>query len=140
VIGVQVGQEDLVEVLIGDHQCGQVRHRAAADVENELVAVACLNEETGGCLTAARGRHAGAAGCDPNLVLGKHLRARVIDVAIRCNFIRAGDDAAGSVGFTDERQLLDAVVAEVDSERYAHDQGSRDNRSCWYESHDSQLL
>jgi len=79
-VAVQVADEDLVEVVVGDLQRGDPLGRAAARVEQELVAVAQLDEEARGRLFHARRRHAGAAGDDAHLVGGEVLGIREIDI------------------------------------------------------------
>ena len=81
-VGVQVREEDLVQVVVGDHERREVGGRSRADVEEELVAVAQLHQEARGGLTVPGRRHAGSAGDDPNLVRLQFLRARVVRVAV----------------------------------------------------------
>jgi len=79
---VQVTDEYLGQVLGRDHQRVDVTHRFAAEVENNLFAIAELEQETGRRLAAARIRHAGAAGHDTHLVLRQHYSAGIVYVAV----------------------------------------------------------
>ena len=52
-VRVQVGQEYLVQEVVGDHQCRDVDHGAAANIEQELVAITEFCQPTGRRLVAA---------------------------------------------------------------------------------------
>ncbi len=95
--GGRVAEEDLVQVLVGDHQRRDVARRSRPQVEKELLAVAELEQEAGRRLAAPLVRHARAAGDHPDLVLGQHLGTGVVNVAVRRNDIRALNDAAGGL-------------------------------------------
>jgi hypothetical protein len=56
VVGVQVSNEDLVEVVIGDLQGRDAFGRSATSVEDEFVAVAEFDKEAGRRLGGTRGR------------------------------------------------------------------------------------
>ena len=100
-VGVQVGQKDLVEKVIRDHQRGDVDHGAGPNVEQELIAVAEFDEKTRCSLIAARRRQTGAAGEQADFIFAQFLRTGVIDVAIRCRACRAADFAARRLGGRD---------------------------------------
>ena len=94
VVRVQVGEKDHVQVIKGDHQRRHVGVGAGADVENELVAVAELDQPAGRRLTATRRRHTGTEGDEADLVRPENLGARVVDVTVRCGLVRLRDRAA----------------------------------------------
>jgi hypothetical protein len=104
-----MGQEYLVEVLVWDHQRRKVGHRAAADIEDELVSIARLYQETGRRLTAARRRHTGAASNDADLVCGERLGTRIVDIAIGRDAFRIGHPAAGGLCVIQDPQFLSEV-------------------------------
>jgi hypothetical protein len=83
VVGVEVGEEDLVQEVVRDHVGGQVGGGPRAHVEQELVAIAELDEPAGGGLAVPGGRHAGAACAEPDLVHGQLFGPGVVDVAVR---------------------------------------------------------
>ena len=96
-IGMQVTEKYLGQVFGRNHQRVDVAHRAGADIENHLLAITELEQETGRRLAAARVRHAGAAGDNANLVLGQYLGAGIIDVAVGRDYIGPLDHAAGGL-------------------------------------------
>jgi hypothetical protein len=51
-IRMQMSEKHLSQKIKGDHQRRQVRIRTGADIEQELVPVAHLNQPTGGRLTS----------------------------------------------------------------------------------------
>jgi hypothetical protein len=81
VIGVQMADEQLVQVVLRDQQRRQVVGRRRADVEDKLFAVAELDQPARGSLRRSLIRHAGSARDDPHLVLRQLLRVRVVDPA-----------------------------------------------------------
>ena len=93
---MQVREKDLVEVLIGDHQCDHVGHRAGTDIKQELFTIACLDEPARGCLPMPRRGHTGTTGDHAHFVRRQVFGAGVIDVAVRSNAIGVFDDAACS--------------------------------------------
>ena len=46
-VGVQMAEEDLRQVLVGDHKRSDVTHRTRADVEDKLVTVTQFEQKTG---------------------------------------------------------------------------------------------
>ena len=98
VVRVQVGEKDFVQIVKGDHQRRHVGVGAGADVEDELVAVAELDQPAGRRLAAARCRHARSQSNQPDLVRPENLGARVVDVAVRCGLVRLRDRAACGLG------------------------------------------
>ena len=89
-IGVQVAEDDLGQILSGDHQRVDVAHRAGADVEDDLLAIAELKQEASRGLGPTRVGHTGAAGDDAHLVRGQHLGAGIVDIPIGCHRIWPG--------------------------------------------------
>ena len=96
VVGVQVGEEELVQHVIRDHQGRHVSHGPRTDVEQELVAVSQLSEKARSGLTVPRGGHARSAGDEPDLVLRELLGPGVVDIAIRRRTGRRGHRASGA--------------------------------------------
>ena len=78
VIAVKVADKELVQVVVGNIETANVNRRFGANVEKELVAVAQLHQETGGCLRAARQRQARAAGHDAHLIGAEFLGPRKV--------------------------------------------------------------
>jgi hypothetical protein len=68
VVGVKVTQKDLVEVVVRDLKRRDALGRSGPDVEDELVAVAQLEQPTRRGLLRTRGGHAGAACDQPHFV------------------------------------------------------------------------
>ena len=81
-ISVQMADEDLVQPVPGDVQGGKSLRSAGPDVEDELVAVAQLDQEAGGGLRHARIRHARTAGDDPHLLRTEILTVRQIHIPL----------------------------------------------------------
>ena len=67
-VRVQVSDENLVEKVIRDLEGRNPFGGPGADVEEELVAVAKLDEKAGRCLGRAGRGHPGAAGDNPHLI------------------------------------------------------------------------
>ena len=80
VVGVEMADEDLVEVVVGDLEGRDPLGRAGADVEQELVAVAQLHEPAGCGLLGASVGHTGATGGDAHLVRSQRLGPGVVDL------------------------------------------------------------
>ena len=95
-IGVQVSEEDLVEEIVGDHQCGDIDHRASAYIEKELVAVAGFDQPAGSGLVTSCGRQTGAAGEKANLIFPQLFGARKVDITVRRGAGRRGDNTASA--------------------------------------------
>jgi len=87
-VAVKIADKDLVEIVERDRQGGQALERTAADVENELVAIAKFHEEAGSGLFGARTWHAGSAGRHPHLVRREGLGAGKIDITVGKRFDR----------------------------------------------------
>ena len=92
-----MGQKDLVQKIVGNHQCGNVDHGAGADVEQELVAVTGFHQPAGRRLVASRCGQTGTASKQANLILVECLGARVIDIAVRGRAGRTGYLATGGM-------------------------------------------
>ena len=82
VVNVKVADKDLVEVIVGDFLGGDPLMRPAADIEEELVAVAELDQETGRCLLRPGTRHARAQRRDAHLVGLEVLRAGEVHIPV----------------------------------------------------------
>ncbi len=81
-IGVQVTDEQLVEVVVGDLHGGDALGGAETDVEDELVAVAQLDDPAGRRLLRSGIGHAGTAGDDPHLVRRQVFGAGIVDIPV----------------------------------------------------------
>ena len=81
-IGVKVSDEQLVQVVVVDLlRCNAFR-RAQADVEDELVAVAELDQPAGRRLLRPGVRHACSASYDSHLVGSKRFGTGIVHVAV----------------------------------------------------------
>jgi hypothetical protein len=78
---MQMPQEDLVEKIVWDLECGDSFCRSRSKVEEELVTVAQLHEEAGGRLARASSGHSCPACDDAHLVWEKIFAIRKVDVA-----------------------------------------------------------
>ena len=91
-----MADEHLGQIFGRDHKCIDVPHRAGTNVEDHLFAITEFKQEARRSLPAALVWHAGAAGDDPDLVLSKHLGARIVDVAVGRDDVGPFDYAACS--------------------------------------------
>ncbi len=136
-IRMQVADEDLVEVFIGDHQRRDVSHRPGAQVEDQLFAVTELEQEAGTGLGEPLVRHAGAAGNDADLFLGEDFGPRVVDIAVGHDAV--GTDASGLVrrlsGSDDVNESTRLAVLLSDQVR-AYDE----RNNCEERKHPERLL
>ena len=83
VVGVQVADKDLVEVIHRDLHGRDPAHGLRTDIEQELVTVAKLDQPAGRGLLGSYRRLAGATRNDANFVRAKRLRARVVNIHAR---------------------------------------------------------
>ena len=79
-VGVQMAEKHLVEVVVGNLHRGDPLGGSEADVEDELVAVPEFDDPAGGSLLGPGVRHPGAAGDDPHLIGRERLAAGVVHV------------------------------------------------------------
>ncbi len=77
-----MADEHLVEVVVGDLQRRDALGRAGADVEQELIAVAELDEPACCRLFGARVGHAGAAGEETDPIFLQRFRTGVVRVTV----------------------------------------------------------
>ncbi len=67
-IHVQVGDENLVEIIQRNTERIESLHRTGAHVENKLITVAQLDQKTGSRLLKSWHRHAGTAGNNAHFI------------------------------------------------------------------------
>ncbi len=102
---MEVADEHLRQEIRRDHHGRKIRHGPCTEVEQELVAVAQLDEEaTRGLATACRRKPRAASG-HANLICAEWLSARVVDIALGCDTVRVRYLAAGCVGSWDQLKL-----------------------------------
>ena len=82
VIGVQMSDEQLVQIVVGNLHRGDALGRSQTDIEDELVAVAQLDDPAGRGLFRPGIGHTGTAGDDPHLVGRQILGARIVDIPV----------------------------------------------------------
>jgi len=83
-VRVQVSNKNLVEVVVGDLQGRDAFGRSGADVKDEFIAIAELDEEASRSLGGTGGRHACAAGDYPHLIRCEVLAVGRVEVTRTC--------------------------------------------------------